>query len=259
MKNSPKHSEGAWIFVSHSTKDILKVRAVRNALEDMGHFPILFFLKSVSERSELDSLIRREIEARDWFLLCDSENARASRWVQQEREMIQSLPGKVYRQVDLGLPLERQIDILLSLSRAASVFISYRHAIKEVAHRIYDAIREAGFRTWMDITDLEPGEDFVAAIKRQIDTALSNGWVLLLIDATYFGDRFGGVDYCRFEATYAIQQNGRLGRSRVIPIVIDDPSIALANAPLELLTIQYFDLYTDFNVGMANLIRFMRS
>ena len=63
MNDSLQHSEGAWIFVSHSTKDIVEVRAVRNALENMGHFPILFFLKSVSEHSELDTLIRREIEA----------------------------------------------------------------------------------------------------------------------------------------------------------------------------------------------------
>jgi hypothetical protein len=37
--------EGAWVFVSHSTKDFERVRLVRNALEDSGFRPILFYLK----------------------------------------------------------------------------------------------------------------------------------------------------------------------------------------------------------------------
>lgn len=258
MHDSLRQSDGAWIFVSHSTKDILSVRPVRNALEEMGHFPILFFLKSVSEHSELDSLIRREIEARNWFVLCDSENARASRWVQQEREMIQSLPEKVYREVDLNIPLEPQMDILRELSEAATVFISYRRSISSIAQRIYDRLGAAGFRVWMDIASLQPGEDFAAAIMGQIDAAIDNGWVLLLIDSTYFGDRFKGADFCRFEATYALQRNAQFTESRVIPVLVDNPTIALANAPSEFLAIQYVDLYTDFDAGMATLVRTMR-
>lgn len=37
--------EGFWVFVSHSTKDFERVRLVRNALEDSGFRPILFYLK----------------------------------------------------------------------------------------------------------------------------------------------------------------------------------------------------------------------
>lgn len=38
-------NEGFWVFVSHSTKDFERVRLVRNALEDSGFRPILFYLK----------------------------------------------------------------------------------------------------------------------------------------------------------------------------------------------------------------------
>jgi len=257
MNNALSQAEGAWIFVSHSTKDILTVRAVRNALEEMGHYPILFFLKSVSEESELDGLLRREIEARNWFLLCDSVHARASRWVQQEREMIKSLPDKVYREVNLNLPLQPRMDVLRELSELATVFISYRRAIQAIAQQVYDRLAKVGFRTWMDIANLQAGEDFESAIQRQIDAALSKGWVLLLIDKSYFGDKFSGADFCRFEATYAMQRNAQLGRSRLIPVVVDDPTVALAHAPAELLSLQYVDLSTDFDAGMAALIRIM--
>ena len=44
----------AWIFVSHSTKDLDKVRAVRDAIENIGGEPILFFLKCLSDHDEID-------------------------------------------------------------------------------------------------------------------------------------------------------------------------------------------------------------
>jgi hypothetical protein len=55
---------GAWIFVSHSHRDLERVRRVRDALEQRGHNPLLFFLRSLDDESELDALIRREIHAR---------------------------------------------------------------------------------------------------------------------------------------------------------------------------------------------------
>ena len=90
--------EGAWIFLSHSTKDWDEVRRIRNLLEEKGHRPIVFFLKCLTEHSELDELIKREIEARTWFLLCDSDNARSSSWVQAEVAYIKELGRKYHEQ-----------------------------------------------------------------------------------------------------------------------------------------------------------------
>jgi len=70
-----KRVSKAWIFVSHSSRDLEKVRRVRNAIEAAGGEPILFFLKCLSDHDEIDELIKREIEARNFFLLCDSSNA----------------------------------------------------------------------------------------------------------------------------------------------------------------------------------------
>ena len=36
---------GCWIFLSHSSRDIEKVRIVRNEFEKLGHNPLAFHLK----------------------------------------------------------------------------------------------------------------------------------------------------------------------------------------------------------------------
>lgn len=65
-----------WVFLSHSNKDYDKVRVVRNLLEDQKFRPIMFFLCCLEDNEEINDLIKREIDSRTRFILCDSENAR---------------------------------------------------------------------------------------------------------------------------------------------------------------------------------------
>lgn len=81
-----KVDDKVYIFVSHSHQDIEKVRNLRNFLESINTEPILFFLKSLSDENEIVDLIKREIDARHWFIYCDSENAKNSTWVQTEKK-----------------------------------------------------------------------------------------------------------------------------------------------------------------------------
>ena len=76
--------EKVFIFISHSHRDLEKVRKIRNFLENNCSEPILFFLKSRDDEDEITSLIKDEIDARIWFIYCDSQNARESRWVKKE-------------------------------------------------------------------------------------------------------------------------------------------------------------------------------
>lgn len=135
-----ERGEGAWIFLSHSTKDWATVRRVRNALEELGHKPLTFFLKAITDESELDDLLRREIEARTWFLLCGSENARASRKVQDEVRMVKELPGKVYEELDLGAPMDEQLQRVDALPKRATVFLAYAAADRAIAQRVADRL-----------------------------------------------------------------------------------------------------------------------
>lgn len=84
--------------VSHSHRDLEKVRGIRNELERRGHNPLLFFLKCLeSEDARLPELLKQEIAARPWFVLCASPNAPASPWVQDEAARIQGMEGKVFQ------------------------------------------------------------------------------------------------------------------------------------------------------------------
>jgi hypothetical protein len=120
---------GGWIFVSHSTKDIDAVYRVRDVLETRGHHPLLFFLRCLTEDDEIDGLITREIEARNFFLYCDSANARASTWVQRELAFIRSLPDRVVHEVDLEEDAVTQVASIRELSRAQTLFCRMRMPI----------------------------------------------------------------------------------------------------------------------------------
>lgn len=100
MSNAEYKPEG-YVFISHSHQDIRKVRQIRNAMEDAGFEPLCFYLKCLHDEDEIEGLIKREINAREWFVYIDSPNARASKWVTRERQYIESLNSKQIIIVDL--------------------------------------------------------------------------------------------------------------------------------------------------------------
>lgn len=119
-------SSRAWIFVSHSTKDLKSVRRIRNYLERRGTDPLLFFLKALSAEPELRSLLRREIDERNFFLLCNSRFARESIWVQEEVAYVKSrLSGKIFAEINLEDPWAQQKVTLDRLVIDTTVFLSY--------------------------------------------------------------------------------------------------------------------------------------
>lgn len=91
INNNYLDVSNTWVFVSHSNKDYDKVIVVRNRLEALHYKPLLFYLKSLENDDEIFNLIKREIDARERFLLCRSSNTDNSKWVQKEIEYIKSL------------------------------------------------------------------------------------------------------------------------------------------------------------------------
>ena len=81
----------AWVFISHASADLAKVRKVRNFIEERGGGPILFHLRALTSPDRFWPLIEEEIAARNFFLLCDREAARASSWVQRERAAVDAI------------------------------------------------------------------------------------------------------------------------------------------------------------------------
>ena len=94
-------NQGGYVFISHSHQDIQKVRQIRNAMEEAGFEPLCFYLKCLSDEDEIEGLIKREIDAREWFVYIDSPNSRASAWVAKERKYIESCGDKQIITIDL--------------------------------------------------------------------------------------------------------------------------------------------------------------
>jgi len=173
-------AEGAWIFLSHSHKDYDQVSRVRNHLEEQGHHPLMFFLKCLSDDDEIDGLIRREIEARSWFILCKSANSRNSTWVAAEFEIIRGLPTKTYTEIDLDDPHLDVEAATFTLTRKASVFLSYARGDRPFAQRVAAELRRHDFGVFSDL-DLRAGEDWQARIGVELENAARRGAILVFL------------------------------------------------------------------------------
>lgn len=194
-----KISEGFWVFVSHSTKDFERVRLVRNALEESGFRPILFYLKCMEDEDEINELLKREIDARRRFILCDSPNAQASKFVQSEVEYIRS-KNRMYEIIDLsqidmeGQDAEKEVlELIKPFRRRTSVFISRSMIDKETEDVLIPLFSILGMNNF-HVTDLRWGlattdtisdSDWEGLMKHNILETLEKGYFIGLIGGDY--------------------------------------------------------------------------
>jgi len=241
---------GNFVFLSHSHRDIIQVRQVRDDLEAEGHFPLMFFLKCLGDESEVDSLIRREIEARDWFLLCDSPHARKSRWVQSELEHIASFPGKYCTRVELDADSETRAAQVHDLSKRMTVFLSYAAADSGVASSIGAQLRDQGYRVFPNDRQLEVGENWGTTVDLQLDAAVRQGFVLPLLTP----ESVSPGSFLREELAAAIRRRAP-GARNIIPLMIEPCS-----APLPIATIQWLDwTQGDRESNLVKLVHLLKT
>jgi TIR domain len=208
-----------WIFVSHSNLDIDAVYKVRNELESRRHHPLLFFLRCLSDTDELDDLIAREIQARDFFLYCDSPNARASSWVQRELAFIRALPNRVVETVDLTADPTSQSASLGVLSRAQTLFLSYAHADHRFVDIVRDELLNAGYRVWDPATALGVGGSVISEIEGGIREALRHGFFLWFVSEKALTSRWVGRE---LELAREILRDAPREAYGIVPIIVRD-------------------------------------
>ena len=199
-----------WVFLSHSNKDYEQVRCLRNIMEEKGMRPLMFFLKCLDEEPEIFNLIKREIDVRPRFILCDSENAQKSEWVQKEVEYIKS-KRRPFVTIDLNRP-ETFEDIVLALKRRAQIFISYSSKDSHIANYLATALQTRGFNVFRANEDLPIGCEMLKTLAKEISKACGNGYFLPLITPNYIQSQ-----WVRKELTIAIELNGD-----VIPCIVAD-------------------------------------
>lgn len=172
-------TSNGYIFISHSHKDIEKVREIRNEMEAAGFDPLCFYLKCLTDEDELEELIKREINARELFAFIDSPNSRKSKWVKKEREYIDSLKNK--RTVTIKLENYGSMEeIADKLIRGLRVYISYSHRDYTIASAIAEKLRQKEFQVLMD-ESITFGSDYDSKIAGMIEDASQAGAFLVII------------------------------------------------------------------------------
>ncbi len=180
MRNLNKSSENSgYIFISHSHYDISKVRKIRNVLEEHGFDPLCFYLKCLDDRNELEDLIKREIDAREWFLFVNSENSRSSEWVTKERTYINKTNKKKIVSVDIDDP-NAVNQALLHMCRNLRVFLSYSNEDYTLAQRIRTCLTAHDYACF-NPDMLQSGDIFSDRISSEILLAASKGCVMAII------------------------------------------------------------------------------
>jgi hypothetical protein len=170
----------AWIFVSHSGKDIEGVRRLRNELEARGAEPLLFFLKALEDHEELRVLLRREIDKRHFFLLCDSEAARQSRWVQEEHEYARSLIGKRVTTIALADAWERQMLAIDGMLKLATAFLTYTHSDRDRVRPFAELLAGHDLSVWTDL-QVQAGQFWSTTIEDALRKAAEDGYLIAFL------------------------------------------------------------------------------
>lgn len=177
-----------WIFLSHSNKDFAKVRLIRNYLEERSCRPLMFYLKCLSNDDEIDDLIKREIDCRTRFIICDSENSQASKWVQSEVKYIKS-QQRSYETIDLSKS-EEEIKIQLDkLVKNTQIFLSYSQNDYELVNAVYSHICKYDIRCFFNENNINTNtikvenwllsDSLTDGITNAIDLATEFGFVVL--------------------------------------------------------------------------------
>jgi hypothetical protein len=251
-------NEGAWIFISHSLKDWDKVRRIRNILEEKGRKPLLFFLKCLNDDSEIDDLIKREIESRDFFILCDSENAKNSKWVKAEDEFVKSLE-KVYEVIDLDDDIETQLGKIGKLLKRSTVFISHSHSDENIAQKFIKSFKDNDYQVF-DYNQISPVSVFVNEISKGIDESIEKGFFLLLLSEKSLESKF-----VKLEIEYAFTKaHSSKSGGNIIPISLIEINKLMTIMPLHLMYLVSNIKIHDFSSGdlqnnINNLISEMKT
>ena len=152
--------EVVYVFISHSHKDIEKVRIIRNFLEKLNSEPLLFFLKSLTDEDEITELIKKEIDARIWFIYCKSKNSLNSTWVKTELEYVKETNKENFLEIDLdedfiGLSLKEEkekqiIQAFNNIRFLSSINVSYSNNDSTFVKDVVNCLNKFNIKVSLD-------------------------------------------------------------------------------------------------------------
>ena len=127
----------------------------------------------------------------------------------------------------------------------ANVFISYRSADRNKVQQIADALRAAGHDVWIDVEKIEIGDSIIGRINEGLAGA---NYVVLCYSANDVS-----TPYMTREWYSALARQLDRHDVRLLPVRLTG-----GTPPVLLADIKYADLTTDWNKGIASLLKAIR-
>ena len=128
---------------------------------------------------------------------------------------------------------------------STKIFISYAREDEKAAKKIYDDLKAAGHKPWIDTKDLKPGERWKSSIKKAI---VGSKYFLALISSHSIDKR--GFVQSELKIALEILDEFPEDAIFIIPVRLDD--CQLQNAKLKELHI--IDLFPLYNRGLTRLL-----
>lgn len=128
------------------------------------------------------------------------------------------------------------------------VFLAYAKEDQATVKQLYDKLQEAGFEPWMDIAKLMPGQNWPRAIQQAIDVT---DFILVNFSHKSVGKR--GHFQCELRHALEAAERMPLGEIFLVPVRLSE-----CDVPNEIArTMQYIDLFPDYEVGFKALTSMM--
>lgn len=236
-----------WVFLSHSHEDYEKVRKVRDMLEDQHMRPLMFFLKCLNDNDEIDSLIKREIDCRTRFILCDSENAQKSDWVQKEVKYIKS-KDRIYETINLDDPIDVIKQKLNEFKRKATLFISYSRENQKLAEVVFERLSKYDFQIFYDNYSISSGGDYFKTITNSLDRAAATGHIIVLMN-----DRVLSCgNFSRNEIKMALNYDKKHGGRSILPFTTTKGLVDSISSDEELKPLIQYDIQDISEIPSIN-------
>lgn len=191
-----KEEKENWVFLSHSNKDFNKVRIIRNLLEEECFRPIMFFLKALEEETndeKLLDLLHKEIDARNLFILCDSENAKNAYWVKEEIKYIQS-KERSFQIIDLNDVNDNKklLSEIKRFKRRSTIFLSHSPYDDNEANEVIGFLTDKSFDVFdWTFLDASCGVNLNQQIEDIIDKKFERGYFVALLSRSYLSCLYG--------------------------------------------------------------------
>lgn len=223
MKHWEQKANG-WVFLSHSSVDYENVKIVRNYLEENGFSALMFYLKCLEDddkKEKIQELLKWEIDARNIFVLCNSESAKKSTWVQWETDYVKKQPAKIYKEIDIDkLRYQKctQLSKLDDLMNRATLYFSYSYKDLTKVERVYQKLNSIGFRIFKDIpsTKIARNDQSIRAkLYESLNETIGRGAVLAFLSENVKASRWFWE-----EKRIALEQG-----AVIIPILLDNVSM----------------------------------